>query len=498
MESSGENKDMKKITAYITCVLLLAVLLSCKPEPATEYAAYAAAAPEKAVLVLNAHSESISAYDPAENVVYNNIQTVGHSGTNKAIPADLLLYGGNIHVLLSGQNSIETYNKVSLDYVDKGKHYFKNGYNPMAFIPVPGRPWVFTAGFETDEIQAVNLTDAETDYSFYRSFEAVTLPEGAHTETKAAASAGNAVGDNKRRSSTGGAVLAGGTSSRLYITNVRYDPTILMTEPDGTLAEYPESSGTYVRAPGYFREATLSIFSFNEKAMVNGAPDSSLAVSLVKEINLESLFYEAAASGSYFPGNGLNPQSAFILDGRLNIICTGTNGGSIRNYTSEEYIPAGYSEDDVKPGTDPDDGVVIILDISSPDTPVYMTHLAIGGSPAGFREAVDPVRKIVYLAGVGGIQSYSYGSSAADYSVMHSSSDMILASAQTADNFYSGLSYDTDADVLFVSSYTDDSINTINVTGTAGSPGYTYGTSVKAGDGPGALSMLQRLDEGKI
>jgi hypothetical protein len=111
---------------------------------------------------------------------------------------------------------------------------------------------------------------------------------------------------------------------------------------------------------------------------------------------------------------------------------------------------------------------------------------------------VDPVRKIVYLAGVGGIQSYSYGSSAADYSVMHSSSDMILASAQTADNFYSGLSYDTDADVLFVSSYTDDSINTINVTGTAGSPGYTYGTSVKAGDGPGALSMLQRLDEGKI
>ena len=487
-----KNKTNPGQAALVLTLSLISILLSsCRPEPATDYQAFMEADPARAVLVLNGHSESISAIDGAEGAVYNDIQLVGYSGTNSAIPADMLVSGDNIYVMLSGQNSIEGYDKLSLDYLDDGRHYFKNGYNPMAFIPVSGTSWIFAAGFETDEVQPVNLSDPATDYSFVKAYEAVSLPVDAHSESKAAATTKNAAGDNKKRGSTGGAVYLNGADSRLYITNVRYDSSILLTEGDGSLAEYPADSGRYVKAGGYFREATLSIFGFNAGAFTTGASDSAIGLSLIKEINLESL-YHSAAGGEYFPGDGLNPQSVFILDGRLNIVCTGTNGGAASYYSSSEYIPAGFSAGDEKPGTNPDDGKVIVLSLADTDNPSYMTQLAIGGSPAGFRDSIDTVRKIVYLAGVGGIQSYRYGPSAGDYSIIHSASSLLLGTDNPESDFYSGLCYDSSDSVLYVSFYSGDSVKTVNITGDSLSPSYSEGNSYTVGDGPGTLCILER------
>ena len=483
---------MRNLNKLLFIPLLSAALLfSCEPDIKTDYQEYMEAEPERVVLVLNGHSETLSAIDGAEGLVYNDIRPVGYSGTNNAIPSDILVSGDNIYVLLSGQNSIESYNKLSLDYIDDGEHYFKNGYNPMAFIPVTGTSWVFVAGFEADEVQPVNLATPAANYSFAAAYEGVTMPSDAHSETKASATVKNAVGDNKARSSTGGAVYLNGADSRLYITNVRYDASILQTESDGSLAEYPADSDRYVKAGGYFREATLSIFGFNADAMVDGAADSSLAFSLIKEINLESL-YHTAAGGEYFPGDGLNPQSVFILDGRLNIICTGTNGGTVRKYSADEYIPAGYAVGDEKPGTNPDDGIVLVLDLSDPDTPSYLTSLDIGGSPVGYRNAVDTTARIVYLAGVGGLQSYRYGTSVGDYVILHSSSNLLLGTENPESDFYSGLCYDSTDSALYVGFYSDDSVKTIQITGTASSPSYSEGMSYTVGDGPGALCILER------
>ena len=483
------KKILLKPPVFTAAAVLLTALSSCAPAVVTDYQAYMDAGLSKAVLVLNGDAESISALDPVSGKVYNNIQLVGHSGTNRAVPSDMMISGDRLTVMLSGQNSTESYDKINLDYVEVGKHYFKNGYNPMTFIPVPEKSWVFAAGFETDEVQPVNLSAASDNYAFVKAYEPVTMPADAHSETKAAVSAGNAVGDNRKRGSTGGAVLQNGAFSRLYVTNVRYDPSVLMTE-DGELVEYPEASGRNVKAGGHFREATVSIFAFNADAMTDGASPASINFRLLKEVSLEQLFNEAAG-GDYFPGDGLNPQSAFILDGRLNVICTGANGGSVSVYSEAEYIPPGFSAGDQKPGTDPDDGLIIILDISEPDNPAYMTHLEIGGSPAGFRNSIDSVRRIVYLAGVGGIQSYRYGASPGDFAVQHASANMILTSQNPDTDYYSGLYYDDSDDVLYISFFTGDSIKTVIAAGSADSPLYTEGNSYSVGDGPGALCILK-------
>jgi hypothetical protein len=487
MQYQGEavivNRILKILNGVCAAAALLTVLLSCEPTVVTDYQAFMDAGLSKALIVLNGNAESISALDPVSGNVYDNIQIVGHSGTNSAVPVDIMTYGSSLFVMLSGQNSIESYDKTSLDYMDDGKHYFKNGYNPMAFIPVPGKSWVFTAGFENDEVQPVNLMLPSDNYDFIKSYETLTMPADAHSETKSEPSDKNAVGDNKKRGSTGGAVLSDGASSRLFVTNVRYDSSILMTE-DGELVEN-------VKAGGYFREATLSIFSFNADAMQDGASAADLSFSLVKEISLEELFYEAAG-GEYFPGDGLNPQSAYILEGRLHVICTGTNGGSLSVYTDGEYIPPGFAKGDTKPGTDPDDGLIIILDISNPDYPSYLAHLDIGGSPVGFRTSVDTVRKTVYLAGVGGIESYVYGESVGSFAVKHSSADMILTSENPDTDYYSGLYYDDSDSALYISFYTGDSIKTIAVSGTADAGVYTEGNSYITGDGPGALCILEK------
>ena len=468
------------------------LLCGCLQAPQNDYQQLLSDNPQRALFILNGNAESISIFDPASSKMYSNVQTVGHSGTNRAVPNDIIDIGGKLRVVLSGQNSIETYDKLSLDYEEGGKHYFKNGYNPMNFIPVDGSSWCFVPGLEKDQIQAVNLNKADADYSFADLFESVTLGTDAHSESRTAPTAKNALGDNHRRGSTSGAVLKNGAASRVYVGNVRVGD-ILLTDSSGRLEVYPAGSGTNLKAPGSFREGTLSILSFNSDSLTDGVSGAGPALSLVKEINLESLI----PGRTYLPGDGLNPQSVFILDGRLNIVCTGTNGGSVRRFADGEYIPwvyrnAGLTTGSVKPGTDPDDGIILVLDISNPDQPAYLTHLAIGGSPAGFRSAVDTVRKIVYLAGVGGVQSYRYGSTAADYSVLHSSADMILTAAKPELDYYSGLYYDSVDSRLYVSFYTGDMLKSISVGGSAASPAYSSGDSWQTGDGPGALVMIQR------
>jgi hypothetical protein len=322
------------------------------------------------------------------------------------------------------------------------------------------------------------------------------MPTDSNSETTTDPTDKNATGDNKDRGSSCGVVYLNGTSSRLYVSNVRYDASILLKDPwyedEADLAEW---SGNSVKAGGYFREATISIFGFNADVLTDGATDTEINLKLIKEINLEDLFYNGKGSGEYFPGNGLNPQSLFILDGMLNIVCTGTNGGSTSYYGDSEFIPDDlpeeYSDDNEKPGTNPDDGVIIIADISDPDNPAYITHLDIGGSPSGFRNAIDSDRKIVYLAGVGGIQSYRYGEDADSYTVLHPYSNMLLTAEDPDSDYYAGLCYDEIYNALYISFYSDDSLKRIDVSGTEESPIYSDTQSFSVGDGPGALCILE-------
>lgn len=478
-------------------VLMVLLTISCEPEYDTDYQAFYAADVQRCLYVLNGSAETLSGLDLDEGEMFNDLRPVGYYNSSKASPNDMYQYGGRLYVILSGQNAIEAYDAGEsgaadiLDYLEDYGHYFENGYNPMYFIPVEGTSWVFVPGFEADEVQLVNLNDTDAEYSFTACFEEVTLPEDdpLGSEVTSSATVKNAAGDNKKRGSTSGSVLVDGGSGWLYVTNVRFDSGILLTE-GGSLAQY---GGSNVQAPGEFREATLSIFSFNASALIDGASESSINLQLVKEVNLEELYYGAAdVEGQYFPGNGLNPQSSFINNGLLTLVCTGTNGGAASYFTDSEYLPylpgsasERYSAEEEKPGTNPDDGVILVLDLSSPAAPVYSGHLNIGGSPVMFRESIDEAGQVVYLAGVGGIQSFKYGNSFSGFSVLHSSENMIIEADNAAYDYYSGLSYDENDQLLYVSFYSQDKI--IAVTADGASAG-----SWTSGDGPGALMIYNK------
>ncbi len=475
--------------------LILLITLSCTPVYDTDYQAFFAADVQRCLYILNGSAESLSGLDLDEGTIYNSLQTVGYYNSSSAVPNDLYQYDGRLYVVLSGQNAIEAYDAGEsadaqiLDYLPDYRHYFKNGYNPMYFIPVDGTSWVFVSGYKTDEVQLVNLNDTETAYSFTACFEELDDSSFEHSETQTEPTVKNAAGDNKKRGSTSGSVYIDGGTGWLYVTNVRYDAGILLTEGD-TLAEY---SGSNVQAPGEFREATLSIFSFNVPALTDGAAESSINLHLVAELNLEDIYYGASdVNGEYFPGNGLNPQSSFIHNGLLTIVCTGTNGGSASAFTDSEYLPylpgsttVRYDVGAEKPGTNPDDGIILVLDLSSPAAPSYEGHLDIGGSPVLFRESVDESGQTVYLAGVGGIQSFKYGNSFSGYSVLHSSDNMIIEAENTAYDYYSGLSYDEDDDLLYISFFSEDRIVAVTPEGVSAG-------SWTSGDGPGALLIYNK------
>lgn len=446
---------------------LLVLTLSCQPDIKSEYQEFYDKNYSSVLFMLSGSAECLDAYSPEDERLYRNLQTVGHNGSSEAWTADLLVDDGSLYVICSGQNVIERYDARSLDY--EGQIYLKNGFNPLLMAKVGSSGQAVVSGFATDEMVMVNLNDLSVTGSFKTVYEAVTLPGGSHNETQVTPTTKNAAGDNHSRAPTGIAV----SGDTIYVSNVRYDPSIKLTDSDGNLAKH---NGSDVRAAGNFREATLSIYTVDP---------SGQDISLQREINLDALYSELPGKGGYFPGNGLNPQSLFVLNGKLHIVCTGTNGGSARTFTSSEYIPEGYSVGDTVPGTDPDDGLILVMNISGANAsnPVLEKAVDCGGSPVGFRSSVDSSRNTIYMAGVGGVQSYNYLSEQS----VRGSSNPILAGSNPSMDYYSHVLFQDD--ILYISSYSDNRLNRIDVlsNGTYGSP-----RSLSCSGGPGALAFYTR------
>ncbi len=459
---------MKRVSPVHTTLVLLSLLFfSCEEEIKTDYQSFMDKDYPSALLVLNGEAETISAYSAEDDKVYKNLQLVGHNGTSEAWPADMVQSGDSLYVVCSGQNSIEKYNAETLDY--EGEIYLKNGYNPMTLCLLENGTKAAVAGYESDEIVVVDLAAMTRLSGYIPSFEEIALPAGSHRESRISESDKNAVGENHSRGTTGLAV----SGTVLYAGNVRYDSSILLTDSNGNLISY---EGSDARAAGYFREGTLSVFQLG---------DNFASASLIREINLQEQF-ETLGGTPYFPGDGLNPQSLFVLEGKLHIICTGTNGGSARTYTSGEYIPNGYSEGNIVPGTDPDDGVVLVMDLTDPLNPGLEKIISIGGSPSGFRDSADTAGKVLYLAGVGGIQSYNYAAE----TVLRGSDNTILAGSDPSTDFYSHVLYSSGR--LYVSDYTHDKLNILIVSDNGTNYSYELAESHTIGDGPGALTVMTR------
>jgi len=442
-------------------LLCISLLFSCVADVKSEYQDFVSQNFDQLLFILNGDAESISAYDPQGQKVYQNLQLVGHQSSSEAWPNDLLYANESLYAVCSGQNSVERYNKQTLDFL--GSLYLKNGFNPMTLCPLGDGTKAAIAGYESDEIVIIDLIGMNRISDFVKSYSDVILPEGSHRESRVSATDKNACGENHKRHTT--SLAAKGTI--LYGGNVRYDTTILLTNATGELISY---EGSNARAAGYFREGTLSVFEMS--------PDYN-SVSLVREINLQDQ-YSSHTGKTYFPGDGLNPQSLFVLNNKLHIICTGTNGGSVRTYTDKEYIPEGYRMGDPVPGTDPDDGVALILNLDDPLNPSLESVVPLGGSPVGFRNSMDSSRKILYLAGVGGVQSYNYESGTA----LHTSKNLILAGRDPSMDFYSYLLFE--GDCLYISDYSHDKLNRISVT----DAGYDLLDPLLSGDGPGALVFI--------
>ena len=459
---------MKKVSpVYITLILSTLLLFSCEEEVKTDYQSFIDKDYNSTLLILNGEAESISSYNADDGKVFKNLQLVGHNSSSEAWPNDIVQSGNSFYVVCSGQNSIEKYSATTLDY--EGEIYLKNGFNPMALCLLGDGTKAAIAGYASDEIILVDLAAMTRLSGFIPAYEEAVLPEGSHRESRTAVSDKNAAGENHSRGTTGLAV----SGTALYAGNVRYDSSILLTDPEGNLISY---GGSDARAAGYFREGTISVFRLGE---------NFASASLTREINLQEQF-EAMGGAPYFPGDGLNPQSLFVLEGKLHIICTGTNGGSARTYTSNEYIPEGYSAGETVPGTDPDDGIVLVMDLTDPLNPSLEKIIPIGGSPSGFRDSADEAGKILYLAGVGGVQSYSYVSG----TVLRGSDNMILAGSDPSTDFYSHVLYDSGR--LYVSDYTHDRLNCLIISSNDTDYSYELAGSHTIGDGPGAMTILTR------
>jgi len=455
-------KAFQKI--FLIILPFIFVIISCKPEIESEYQEFYNKNYSQVLFILSGTAECLDAYSPDDDKVFTNLQTVGHNSGSEAWPSDLLIRDSSIYTICSGQNVVEKYDARSLDYL--GKIYLKNGFNPLLLNPVGDEGQAVVSGFASDEIVMVSLEDLTMTGSFSSVFEEVTLADGSHRESKTAVTTKNAVGDNHFRSPTGVAA----TGNTVYVSNVRYDSSILLTNGSGDLISY---DGANVRAAGSFREGTLSVFSTDT---------SNQTATLVRELNLDDL-YTKKSGINYFPGNGLNPQSLFVLNGKLHVVCTGTNGGEKRNYTSGEYHPEEYDLSDPITGTDTDDGLILVIDISDAQNPVLESAISIGGSPVGFRSSQDSSRNILYLAGVGGIQSYNYSTE----QILHGSSDPILAGRRTSTEFYYSIFFLDD--VLYISNFTNNSLNRIQVLNDGT---YNLLDSKSTSGGPGALAFYTR------
>jgi hypothetical protein len=448
----------RKTLSWMTGFLFVLILISCSPEIKTDYQEFYDKSYGKVLFIINGNAETLSAYSPDDMKVYRDLQTVGHNGSSEAWPSDLLSIGNDLFTVCSGQNVIEKYDSRTLDYL--GNLYLKNGFNPLLLAPLGSGDHAAVTGFATDEIVIVNLNELSMTSGFLKVY---SESSGTITDT-------NATGDNYQRSPTGIAA----TDNTLYVSNVRYDASILLTDVNGETIPFGDA---FARAAGNFREGTLSVFTLNS---------GKTSASLVREINLDKLLGDLPGESPYYPGNGLNPQSLFLLEGKLHIVCTGTNGGEARKYTSSEYIPPGSTTNTIVPGTDPDDGVILVMNLNDSENPTLEKVVSIGGSPSGYRFSMDTDRKILYMAGVGGIQSYDYEGEA----VLRASSNPILAGSDPSSDYYSHLLYKDD--MLYISNYSGNKLNRIQVIGSGKTPEYTRLEDLVIGDGPGAMAFYIR------
>ncbi|MDC7219392.1 MAG: hypothetical protein PQJ59_05590 [Spirochaetales bacterium] len=468
---------LKKIGPLLT---FLALLAACTEEVDLddELDSYLNQNYAASLLVLNGEAETFSAYAPSDGTVYQDIKLIGTDGSNSANPNDVYLWEDNLYVICSGQNSVEKYDGSTMDY--EGRIYLnpdETGFWPMIISPVGSDSMIGVSGYTDDEIVLVDLEamDDPESSDFISSFEELDIDYNGNPETTTTPTTTNALGDNKKRGTTGLASYG----SYLYAGNVRYDSSIYLTDLNGDIIEY---DGGKVQASGYFREGTLSIFEM----------DSAYeTATLVSEINLQEE-YEALGGDAYFPGDGLNPQSLFVLGDKLHIICTGRNGGDTLYYTGSMYIPTleemgvEYEEGDEIPGTNADDGVILIMDLSDPSSPSGEKVLEVGGSPVGFRYSMDESNEIMYLTGVGYLLSYSY--SAGSEEVLRGSDDPIVEADDTTSDYYPHVLYAEN--YLYLSDYSNDELDILSVSGSGSSSSYELEDELTIGDGPGASVYL--------
>lgn len=154
---------------------------------------------------------------------------------------------------------------------------------------------------------------------------------------------------------------------------------------------------------------------------------------------------------------GKNPQAAIPFPdlNEVHIVCTGKNGGD-----------------------DADDGAVYIVDS---DTDEVKEIIKVGGSPSWSEGAVDRTNKIVYLTGIGGLQSYNYSTR----EVFHGSNDYILAGDNAESDFFSGVVVDEMFRVLYVCFFSADKIIVLDL------DSYEVIEEIEGSDGVQSIFLLE-------
>ncbi|MBN2049808.1 MAG: hypothetical protein JW760_05135 [Spirochaetales bacterium] len=140
--------------------------------------------------------------------------------------------------------------------------------------------------------------------------------------------------------------------------------------------------------------------------------------------------YSEAVVDTIVLADAYNPQMIlpFPSLGEIHVVCTGSQGAN--------------------------DGTIVILSDTSYQE---STRLPLGGSPSWAEGGIDPVGKIVYLSGVGGLQAYKYESR----EILGEDSGQGWYSYKGGDaieDLWSGVFYDTRYDALYVCRSAEDKL----------------------------------------
>ena len=121
--------------------------------------------------------------------------------------------------------------------------------------------------------------------------------------------------------------------------------------------------------------------------------------------------------------SAFNPQSLIPFPGlnQVHVVCTGIPGKN--------------------------DGVIVIIDTLTDE---IVNRLLIGGSPSWHEGGLDPVRKEIYLSGIGGIQAYNYETSTILGTEYPSQGYFLIKGDDTLDDLWSGAFYDKNREKLYL------------------------------------------------